>query len=250
MDLTIFHHIILLNTVDSTNSYLKSLATEVKEGTVVLAEEQTAGRGRFTRPWVSQRYKNLTFSILLKPKVVTDIIGLLSLLAGTAVVKAIKSSTGVVATCKWPNDVLVNGKKVCGILSELVKDSEGAPCVIVGIGININQAEFPEELQTTATSLLLQTQTTIDRLHLFSLLLEELKSGYDMFQSGNYSAIIQEWKKTSAMLGQQISVQQNNSTLTGIAADIAEDGALVIQTATSQMKVYAGDVTINKEVRL
>lgn len=119
--------------------------------------------------------------------------------------------------------------------------------MIVGIGINVNQTEFPEELQTTATSLSLHTHTTIDRLHLLSVLFEELKKGYEQFQSGNYSAIIQDWKKNSTMLGQHISVQQNNSTLTGIATDIADDGALVIRTDSGLMKVYAGDVTISKK---
>jgi BirA family biotin operon repressor/biotin-[acetyl-CoA-carboxylase] ligase len=219
---------------------------EVNEGTIVLAEEQSAGRGRFARTWFSEKNRNLTFSILLKPESLNDKLSLLSLLAGVAVVKSINSATGLTATCKWPNDVLLQGKKVCGILSELVKDTDGRTCVIVGIGINVNQTEFPEELQGTATSLSLQTRRTIDRLHLLSVLLEELKNGYEQFQSGEYSAIIQDWKKHCAMLGQQISVQQNDSTLTGIASDIAEDGALLIQSRNGLIKVYAGDVTIQK----
>ncbi|MBI5214555.1 MAG: biotin--[acetyl-CoA-carboxylase] ligase [Ignavibacteriae bacterium] len=226
---------------------MKSVINDVNEGTIVLAEEQTAGRGRFSRSWISQKYMNLTFSLLLKPNYGAEKFGLLSLLSGIAVVRASKSVTGLTTTCKWPNDVLLDGKKVCGILSELVKDSNGTSCVIVGIGINVNQTEFPEELQTTATSLSLHTHTTIDRLHLLSVLFEELKKGYEQFQSGNYSAIIQDWKKNSTMLGQHISVQQNNSTLTGIATDIADDGALVIRTDSGLMKVYAGDVTISKK---
>ncbi|MBI3194162.1 MAG: biotin--[acetyl-CoA-carboxylase] ligase [Ignavibacteriae bacterium] len=243
-----FHkHLIILDSIDSTNTYLKSIASEVNEGTIVLAEEQTAGRGRFSRAWVSQKYKNLTFSILFKPKTETDKLGLLSLRSGTAIVRGIKSSFGAIVTCKWPNDILINGKKVCGILSEVVKDSRGNTCMIVGIGINVNQTEFPVELQSLATSLAIEQHCTVDRLTLLSHLLHELEHGYQLFQAENYTDIIQEWKQNSTMLGQLISVEQDNSIITGIASDIANDGALIIQTKETSLKVYAGDVTIKKE---
>ncbi|TAK63853.1 MAG: biotin--[acetyl-CoA-carboxylase] ligase [Bacteroidetes bacterium] len=263
-------NIILLETIDSTNIYLKSLGSQQgPEGTVVLAEEQTAGRGRRGRNWTSQRGKNLTFSVLLHPTNQTQNVGLLSLLAGLAVTKAIRSSASLPAECKWPNDVLINGKKVCGILSEMVTSADNPPSIIVGIGINVNQTEFPEEIRETATSLFLESASysaslktfgseillplkrdqnditlCFDRVRILQKVLEEVEYWYIQYQLQRYEKIIQEWKRHCSMLGKTILFNQNGNIVSGVFADIAEDGALLLETNGTVQRIIAGDVTV------
>ncbi|MBI3766348.1 MAG: biotin--[acetyl-CoA-carboxylase] ligase [Ignavibacteriales bacterium] len=139
--------------LDSTNLKAKSLLQEgEEEGTIVIAEEQTAGRGRMGRSWVSERGKNLTFSVVLKPQISPESIGIVSLYGGLAVAEAIQDQSHLHPECKWPNDVLLNGKKCCGILSEAVFKQGSLVGVVMGIGINVNQRVFTRELRATATS--------------------------------------------------------------------------------------------------
>ncbi len=244
---TIGKNVIVLDTIDSTNTFLKSLASKgIPAGTVVITEEQTAGRGRLGRTWVSQKGKNLTFSVLVS--LPSHNPGLISLVAGIAVAQAIRIQTPLQAECKWPNDILINGKKVCGILSEVVTSSNNNSYVIIGIGVNVNQSEFPEEIQSTATSLLLENGHTINRINILKTILEQLEYGYNRLQQHEDTIIISEWKKLCSMIGLPISLNQNGTIITGIFADVADDGALLLQQHNGITRILSGEVMVVKSL--
>ncbi len=239
-------NLVILDRTDSTNSQAKLIAAkDPPEGTVVIAEEQTEGRGRLGRKWQSPHGLNLMFSVLLKPPLPPDQMGVLSLYAGLSAAKAIGTySPAIRPTCKWPNDVLLAGKKVCGILSETIFRNDRLEWVILGIGINVNQKDFPSEIRTTATSLALAIGHSVDRHALLASVLGELEQRYRYLQLGSVSTIISEWKRASAMLGNRIQVLQNEVPISGIARDIADDGALILQSGNRELRLLAGDVTI------
>ena len=234
--------------IDSTNSIAKSLAREGgEEGTLVVAEEQIAGKGRLGRSWQSEKGKNLTFSLILQPQISHTHIGIVSLFAGVAVCDAIRESTGIAAECKWPNDVLIRGKKVCGILSEIVHPNETQISIIVGVGVNINQALFPEEIKNKATSLFLATGKEQDCADILFNILEQMELLYTFVQNNQYLMIIDRWKDLSNVIDKEVRVDCSGTILTGIAKGIMDDGGLLLETISGPVTVYAGDVTLQKE---
>jgi len=237
--------IYVFDSVDSTNSRAKTLALEgAAEGTLVITDDQTAGRGRQGTPWFSEKGKNLTFSIILDPAIPPTRLGILSLCAGLAVAEAIQNMTGLPTECKWPNDVLLNARKVSGILSETVVRQGNILALVVGIGINVNQSTFMQELEDRATSLCLAAGTTIDRLQLLSQVVDRLEFWYEKMLSEEYEVILKEWSGFCKMIGRTISVNYQGIQLSGFAHGIAEDGCLLFQTNGREMKLSAGDVTI------
>ncbi len=226
-------------TIDSTNTFAKSL--DAPNGTVIFAEEQTLGRGRMQRSWVAEKEKNLLFSIILYPEIEQTKIPLISFVASLAVAKAIRETTKLSTECKWPNDVLVNEKKVCGILLETVSSSKK---IIVGIGVNVNQKNFSQELQQKATSLYNEVKSEIDRGMLLIKILENFEFWYEQLQKES-SIIIDEWKKYSTMLGKKIIINEHHSSFEAIAVDIQNDGGLCIKTFSGEERVvYSGDVSV------
>jgi BirA family biotin operon repressor/biotin-[acetyl-CoA-carboxylase] ligase len=235
----------VFDSVDSTNARAKTLALEgAGEGTLVITEDQSAGRGRQGRRWFSEKGKNLTFSIILAPAIPPTRLGVLSLSAGLAVAEAIQSTTGLPTECKWPNDVLLNSRKVSGILSETVVRGGTILALVVGIGINVNQSSFSKELNDSATSLSLAAGSTIDRLQLLSYVLGRLEFWYEKMLSQEYETILKEWSGFCRIIGRTISVDHQGIQLSGLARGIAADGALLFQTNGKEMKLSAGDVTI------
>jgi len=236
--------IISLETVDSTNSYASSLPERVTEqGTVVVAEEQTAGRGRQGRVWDSQKGKNLTFSIILKPDLPAEYSGIISLYAALCVAEALRLLAGITPECKWPNDVLAGGRKLCGILSESTLDRGRVARAIVGIGLNVNQTLFPSSIQPPPTSLLLATGRPFDLKIVLSAVLERLDFRYSELCSGRYGTIIGEWKRYSTTIGQTLSVSLGNRVVRGLATGIAADGGLLVQVDGIERKILAGEIT-------
>lgn len=231
--------------LDSTNSKAKALVSDgVPDGTVVIADQQTAGRGRLGRTWISESGQNLTFSLIIRPAISPSHIGILSLYAGVAVASGLKNLTGKSPTCKWPNDVLFVQKKCCGILSETVFSGTTVSAVIIGIGVNVNQAVFPEILSTKATSLFLTCGKPFDRSVVLAELLKQLEEYYTYIQSGMFETIIDNWKRYSHMLGSSITVDQDGEVLHGTATRLADDGGLIISSEGKEVKVRAGDVTV------
>ena len=232
--------------IDSTNVYARSLReSDSAHGTLIVADEQTAGKGRQGRVWKSQKGMNLLFSLVLRPKIPHDRVRLLPFAAGLAVADAIEQTTGCNVECKWPNDLLVGGKKVAGMLIESTVQNEAITNVILGIGVNVNQTQFPAELN--ATSLHIHTGKDIDRVRLLCAVLEEVEQRYEQLEHFSPRMILDEWKQRAPMFGSMITLVEHGSPLKATAVDIAADGALVIEELNgARREVLAGDVTLTQ----
>jgi len=242
--------IVLLHEIDSTNDYAKKLAEYgAEEGTVVVAEEQILGRGRAQRKWVSPK-GGLYFSIILRPNVKASEAVKLMFVASLAVAKVLHEKYGLNVETKWPNDVLVDGKKICGILSEMNTISGKANYVVVGVGINANvnvEKDFPAELKPIATSLesLLGRKVSLEEL--FKTLLQRLDEFYGQFLREDSALIVKEWKKYASFLGCQVKIVSGREELHGLALDVNDEGALVIRLEDgTETQVFVGDISLQK----
>jgi len=227
----------------STNSKARELSDGgAPEGTMVLSHHQTAGRGRQGRTWISDPGKNLLLSIILRPRVEPEFLGILSLYASVSVSATIEKACGIRAACKWPNDVTVSGRKICGILSESVLSANGTEAVILGIGLNVNQHVFPDAAGPGATSLRIETGAEQDLTGVFCALRAELEARYRSVAEGTRDRIIDEWTARSSMLGSNVTFDRGGRTIAGIAREIAPNGALRIDTKEGTVEVVAGEV--------
>ncbi len=211
------------------------------EGTVVIADEQTAGRGRLQRAWLAPK-GNVALSIILYPRV--DYLPSLIMLASLAVAHCIKTVTGLKPQIKWPNDVLINGKKACGILIESDVRGTTVHYAIIGIGINVNlrPADFPE-IQTIATSLSQELGRDVSRLAVTRSLLVEMEKLYLALAAGD--SLYEEWRDTMVTLGQKVRVKTGETTCEGIAESVDRDGSLLLRQADGHLiTIVAGDVTL------
>ena len=235
----------VFDTLDSTNTYAKSLAaSDMIEGTVIIADEQHSGRGRHGRTWISSKGLNLTFSIILKPIIPIEQLGVVSLLAGLAVCEAISMTTTTLPTCKWPNDVIIDAKKCAGILCETVFEGGTLSSLIVGIGVNVNQCDFPTDLRMAATSMAKESGSILNRYEVLGKILDRFEFWYDRAQAGDIPEVIQTWKTKSATVGKDIIVDQHGKLLRGTAEGIADDGGLILRTSAGLIKILAGEVTV------
>ena len=231
--------------IDSTNTYARMLAARgEEEGTIVIAEEQTAGRGRQGRAWASRAGENLTFTLILRPRIPTEKISLLPLGIAVAVAQGIRQCTSLPVVCKWPNDLLLDGGKVAGILMESVLGPHGPEHVIVGIGINVNQKEFSGPLLQRATSLAARTGTIVDRTALLRAVLESIEKDYATYASGGLDTILPAWLSLAPMVGKRITVALQGTTIAGTVLGVSADGGLQLQTDAGDITLFAGDVTI------
>ncbi len=233
------------DSIDSTNNCAKAVAgCGAEEGTVVIAEKQTAGRGRLGRLWQANPNENLTFSIVLRPKLSAEAVNLIPLYVAVGVARAVERVTKLSVDCKWPNDLLISGKKFAGILIEGSFKQNTVESVIVGIGINVNQQSFPPDLQNKATSLRLETNKEVDRRALLSETLSSLEELYKTINSNEIQSIITLWLSRSTMINKPISVSQQGNVISGIVTGLSKEGALVLQSNGTEKKLFAGDVTI------
>jgi len=221
------HTVHTFETVDSTQAVLGHLAAEgALEGTVVVARHQTAGRGSRRRQWWDAPGESLMFSVLLRPAVPIAWAPQLSLVSGVAVVDALRACCDLDARIRWPNDVLIDGKKVCGVLPEAVSRPDGrVKYVLLGIGINVHQREFPPELSDMATSLLLATGGPPDHTRLLSVTLAALGRRYGEWLSNGFTELRLEWRKRAGMLGQRVHICDGRE---GVAIDVDDTGALLV----------------------
>lgn len=231
--------------VDSTNNLAKKLAYDgAADGTVIVAEEQTGGKGRLERKFFSPASKGIYFSLILRPKCLPKDAPKFTLMAAVAVANAMKRFN-LPAQIKWPNDIMFNGKKVVGILTEMSAQIEKVNYIVVGIGINCNVAreEFPEDIREIATSLSEINGGKISRVDLFRSVLEELDK---LYTGGNFSETFKLWREFNITLGKNIKVisAETGESFTGIAVEIDDEGALIVQTENGLQTVYAGDVSI------
>lgn len=240
---TIIHHYL---ETGSTNDAARQLAEQgAAEGTVVVAEEQALGRGRLGRSWLSERGAGIYVSILLRPVVKPGDATVLTLVAAVAASEAIEQACGLTADIKWPNDLLLSGRKCCGILSEMQADKDGIRYVIVGIGINVNHSAFPEELGQRATSLRIEGKQSYSRVALLCALLQKFELLYDDWQQGNRAAVLQRWvDRSSFAFRREVTVDLGSGKkVEGQTAGLSELGNLRVKLADDRVEeVMSGDI--------
>ena len=215
-----------------------------REGTTVLTEHQSHGRGRMGRSWQASRGSSLLLSVLLHPPGPPARQTRLTILAAAALTRAIEGLVGEAPSVKWPNDILVEGRKMAGILTEVCADSDGSCRAVVGIGLNVNQSEadFPPELHATATSLRLWTGREWNRNEVAARLLVEMDSLYRMMRRGEFFRVLAQWRERCATLGESVTLRLGHGTLHGVAEALEEDGSLLLRTAEGNLeRIHAGD---------
>ena len=234
--------IIYYDTVSSTMDEAFRLGVEgAAEGTVVCAEGQTQGRGRLGRSWVSPKGKGIYFSVILRPILPPQAVSQLTLLSAIAVSEAIKNRTGVSALIKWPNDLLVNNKKLVGILTELSADTDRVKFVVIGVGVNISAVDGA--LPAHATSLKKEAHKNFSRVELLQEILRCVEEWYVRFQKEGPKPIIKRWKELAGTLGSHIRISNPGETIEGKAIDIDQDGGLLIRKDSGiVVKKMTGDV--------
>ncbi len=234
----------------STNDVIEKLAHDgVKEGVVVFAESQTRGRGRLGRQWMSPAGKGLWFSVLLRPNLSPQATTQLTVASATALRRALTAQTGLRPDIKWPNDILLNGKKVCGILTELSAEVDRVKYVILGIGVDVNltTADFPADLRDVATSLKAELGKALSRADLAVEILRQLDADYTKVIDGGFAAIADEWEEHCSTIGRQVTIRAGERQIRGRAESLGEDGALLVRTEHGHLeRVVGGDVTLAK----
>jgi len=234
----------------STNDVAEKLARDgVKEGAVVFAESQSKGRGRLGRKWLSPTRKGLWFSVLLRPDLHPQETTQLTVISATALRRAIKTIAGLSAEIKWPNDLLLGGKKVAGILTEMSAEMDRVRHVILGIGVDVNQAaaEFPVDLRKIATSLKIEAGGEVSRAGLAVEILRELDWDYARICNGKFSEVADEWEAACATIGRNVTVHVGDRKFRGHAESLDDDGALLIRTEHGHLeRVIGGDVILEK----
>lgn len=237
----------VMKETDSTNEEAKRLirSGDDEGGIVIAAECQTAGKGRFCRKWESPQEDGVFFSLLLRPDIPPTDVASITLASGYAVCLAIRDITGIDARIKWPNDVIVGCKKLCGILTEMAAQSDRIDYLIIGIGINVNNSSFPEAIADRATSVFLETGTKTDRNLFLSKVLYYLDREIGKFLVSLSIDDVEHFKEICATMGRLVTVQRGNNTISGTAYDISPEGELIIRTEDGKdVVINSGEVTV------
>ena len=237
---------VLTETTSTNDEAEKAAVANSPEGLAIFAESQTAGRGRLGRQWSSPAGKGLWFSILLRPQLPPADCTQLTAATATAMVRAIKSVTGVTPEIKWPNDLLWRGKKLAGILTEMNAELDHVRHVIIGIGIDVNQTtdDFSLELRSLATSLKLATSKSISRAELAVAALRELNHDYARILNDQFAAVASEWAAHCTTLGREVDIQMGQRRIIGRAEALDDSGALLLRSPHGRVeRVVSGDVT-------
>lgn len=231
---------------DSTNLQACRLGDEGEtDGLVVIADHQRFGKGRMGRQWESPAGVNLYASILLRPPILPFEAPKLTFLSAVAVCRAITNCTGLQPTVKWPNDILLDGAKVAGLLNEMSSETDQVHYVVLGIGVNLNMRadQFPADLRYPATSLAIITGQPVSRLDFTRALLQEIDALYQVYLEQGSEPIMSAWTDLCDLTGKQVLVDCNEVQIEGTMTGLAEDGALLVQTKTGKIEsIYAGDV--------
>ena len=235
---------VYVQNLDSTNTLLLNSKEFKTNGTVVLAEEQTAGKGRKNREWISSPGQNLTFSILLR-KVDGKKVNIINLGASLAVAQAIENLYQLKTSLKWPNDVLIGGKKISGILLESTSKGSELDRVVIGIGINVNQVNFPGKYLIEPTSIKKEFKSKGNRERLLSEVLNLLEETLVKINE-NPQLILDDWKERCKMIGEKIKVVSEKETKFGIFDDLDENGFLVLKSSGKTEKIHFGDVSLRQ----
>ena len=240
-------NLICLDSVDSTNDYIKKMAEEgAPHGTLAVADYQSGGKGRRGRAWVPPHGSAIAMSILVRPQLAPEKASMMTLVAGMAVAKSVKEVTGLDVKIKWPNDVVIRGKKISGTLTEMSMELGAIHYIVIGTGINANVTEFPEEIQDIATSLILEKGEKVDRAAIICAHMEAFEDFYDRFMEyGDMTLLRGDYQELLVNQNQQVRVLEPGNEYTGIARGIDELGQLLVEKEDGSMvKVYAGEVSV------
>jgi BirA family transcriptional regulator, biotin operon repressor / biotin---[acetyl-CoA-carboxylase] ligase len=233
--------ILYFEKIDSTNIYAKKLAKEgVFEGCVVVADKQEKGRGRKNRTWISPE-GGLWFSIIVYPGVPPQNAMIITMAASVSVVEAVIKKTGLKPAIKWPNDVLINGKKLCGILTEMDAEMDRINYAVIGIGINVNNS-ISKDLNDLATSLKNQTKKNCSRVELLADILNSFDKNYMYIKSGDSKAVRDSWFMHADIIGKKVEVTLEKDKIVGFVNDIDENGCLILKNDIGIQKIIAGDI--------
>ena len=234
------------DSIDSTNTKAKELAEAGHpSGTLVVADQQTLGRGRRGRSWESPAGTGIFMTLMLKPDINPNNASMLTLVAAMATARAITEVTGEAAQIKWPNDIVMNGKKVVGILTEMSAQFDYINHIVVGIGINVHNKEFPEEIAKTASSLLLECGHRIHRASLIEVFLEEFERLYAVYlETEDMSGLQKEYDSLLVNRGRQVRVLDPKEPFEGKAMGITKKGELIVDTWESRKLVSSGEVSV------
>ena len=238
------------DTVKTTNDLAKELALGgAPDGAVVLAEEQNGGKGRLGRHWHSPKYKGIYFTTLLRPPVSLAEVSQLTMVSAVAFAAALRRRTGAAVGIKWPNDLLLNGRKICGILTEMSAEVDHIEYLVVGAGLNVNHTEsdFPPELLEVATSLRMETGVVQTRAELLQGMLEEFEKCYTIWLEQGFAPVLAQWRELSVSLNCPVRVFTFKETWEGWAQDVDESGALIVSLPDGTTRNFiSGEVSLRK----
>ena len=240
---------VLQNTTSTNDEASRAALEGHPEGLVIFAESQSAGRGRMGRRWSSPTGRGLWFSALLRPSLTPGECTQLTAASAIALVRAIQSATGITPEIKWPNDLLIKGKKIAGILTEMSAELEHVRSVVLGIGIDVNQtaSEFPADLRGIATSLKLAMGKNVSRPDLAEAVLLNLNEEYARILASNFAAVAEEWASHCSTLGKQVTIDMGTRRVRGRAEALDENGALLLRTEHGRIeRIIGGEVTLTK----
>jgi BirA family biotin operon repressor/biotin-[acetyl-CoA-carboxylase] ligase len=240
---------VLPQTTSTNDEASRAALEDHPEGLVIFAESQSAGRGRMGRRWSSPAGRGLWFSVLLRPSLAPSECTQLTAASANALVRAIQSTTGITPEIKWPNDLLIKGKKIAGILTEMSAELEHVRSVVLGIGIDVNQtaSEFPADIRNIATSLKLATGKSVSRADLAEVVLHELDREYARILAGDFAGVAEEWAGYCTTLGKLATIDMGTRRVRGRAEALDENGALLLRTEHGRIeRIIGGEVTLTK----
>lgn len=240
-------HIVHFYDTSSTNNEAKRLAADdAVEGTIVVSEAQTLGRGRLNRGWFSPPGGGVWVSVILRPPFPPQEAPKCTLMAAVATVEAIREASGLNCGIKWPNDILWQGRKLVGILTEMSAEMDAINFVVLGIGINVSlqERDFPEELRNIGASVSMGAEREVSRVEVLQKLLERLEYWYQVVKQEGFEPVLEAWRRESVTLGQPVRVLAGEETYDGVAEELAEDGSLLVRTENGLRRVLAGDVSL------
>ncbi len=236
--------IINLDEIDSTNEYLKRMSKDgwnSEEPLVVTAQYQTSGKGRRGRSWVTQPGTTLMFSVMMKPKLTLNDCSMLTLVMALAVRRAL-CDMDIETKIKWPNDLVLNKKKICGILTEAIAETGQ---IIIGVGINTNQDSMPDDLKDSATSILMETDDCVDHDSLLDNIIYHFeKLTESVYEAGDLSPVREEYEESLVSMNSKVTVLDPNGEYDGICKGIDDKGQLIVEHDDKETKVYAGEVSV------
>lgn len=244
------HKVHFFETTDSTNKVAFQLAVDgAEEGAIVVADTQTRGKGRLNRAWLSPPGCNLYLSIILRPNIRIDEAPQISIVSGVGVADTMLSYFPSSASLKWPNDILINGRKICGILTEMRVKGRRLDFVIAGIGLNVNMMKehFDEHLRNTATSVLMESGKIYSRIVIMARLIDSFEKWYNVFLNDGFTPIHEFWMDHAYGIGEKIIISFKDDVIEGKLKGLDKDGTLLVEEDTGKMhKILTGDTTVLK----